>query len=172
MSPRTRLILAAALALLAGVAAAAPLTSGGPVDITADRLDVTHANGKATFSGHVVVKQGTMVLRAPRLTVSYSAGGKGGDVEQLQASGGVTITRGGAGGVTETATGSTATYHPSGQQLVLTGQTVTLTRGASTLEGDKLVYNLKTGNARVTSSAGPVKARFVPPAKAASPTAP
>jgi lipopolysaccharide export system protein LptA len=152
------------------VLAAPSLTSGGPVNITATQLEVQHTLGKAAFIGNVVVTQGDFTLKAPKLSADYNASGAGsGDsLKQLQATGGVVITRGGAGGVTETATGDVATYNPGAQQLVLTGPTVTLTRGPSTLVGDKLVYNLSTGNAQVTNSAGPVKARFVtqsPPAK-------
>lgn len=160
-----RFALTATLALLAVPALAVSLGSGGPVDITATRLDVEHLSGKAAFSGNVVVTQGTLTLKAPKLTADYSTAGGSGDVKQLQATGGVVITRTGEGGVAETATGSTATYNPVAQTLVLTGPVVTLTRGPSTLEGDKLVYNIATGNAQVTSSAGPVKARFVPQGK-------
>lgn len=162
---RIRLTLLAILA--ASQAAAASLGSGGPVDISADKLDVQHLAGTAVFSGNVVVKQGGLTLTAPSLTAAYTAGGKGGDLDSLTATGGVTITRAaGLGGATEeTATGTTATYTPASQRLVLTG-VVTLTRGPSTLSGDKLVYNLATGNAQVTNSTGPVKARFVAPAGA------
>jgi lipopolysaccharide transport protein LptA len=61
----------------------------------------------------------------------------------------------------ETATGTTAVYRPATQKLVLTGA-VTLVRGPSQLSGDKLVYDIASGNAQVTNSGGPVKARFVP----------
>lgn len=153
--------LTALLATLALPAMAATLTSAGPVDITATQLEVQHTLGKAAFSGNVVVTQGDFTLKAPQLTADYNAKGGGDSLKQLQATGGVTITRGGAGGMAETATGSVATYNPNAQKLVLTGPTVTLTRGPSTLVGDKLIYNIATGNAQVTNSSGPVKARFV-----------
>lgn len=140
-------------------ALAASLASGGPVDITADQLDVHNAEGNAVFTGNVVVRQNTLTLTAPKLTVSYAKGG--GDITQMQATGGATITRNTPGQAAEKATGSTATYNPSTQTLTMTDN-VTLVRGPSTLSGDKLVYAIATGNAQVTSKGGPVKARFVP----------
>lgn len=152
------------LILIAAALAAAPtwaegLAAGGPVDIESAQLEVQHAKGQATFSGNVKVTQGNLTLTAPKLDVAYGAGGSG-DITEMQASGGVTLTRGG-GAVAEKATGNTATYNPQTQQIVMTGD-VTLTRGPSTLSGDKLVYDVASGTARVTSSNGPVKARFIP----------
>lgn len=141
---------------------AAPATSGGPVDITSQRLDVQQAKGLATFSGNVVVIQGGFRLEAAKVVADF--GGKGSDIKSINATGGVTITRPGQGGVTEKATGTAASYTPGTQQLMLTGA-VTLVRGPSQLSGDKLVYDIATGNARVTNSNGPVKARFVPEKK-------
>lgn len=153
------LVFAAALSV--GYAQAGPQ----PVDITSQELDIAQASGLATFSGNVVVTQGSFTLAAPKVVADYSgAGSTGSDIRSITASGGVTITRTGAGGVAEKATGSTAVYTPASQQIVLTGA-VTLTRGPSMLEGDRLVYNMATGNARVTNGAGPVRARFVPAAR-------
>ena len=129
-----------------------------PVDITAAKLEVNQSANTATFSGNVVVTQGNLTLNAPRVV---AASAKAGGVQAITASGGVTITRPGTAGTNETATGTTASYNPQAGTLTLTGA-VTLTRGPSVLSGDKLVYNLQTGNAVVTNSQGPVKARFVP----------
>ncbi len=132
--------------------------SGQPVDITSQKLEVDQAANTATFSGNVVVTQGSLTLNAPRVVAASAAAG---GVTAITASGGVTITRPGTAGISEKATGTTATYNPQAGTLTLTGA-VTLTRGPSELSGDKLVYNLQTGNAVVTNSQGPVKARFVP----------
>lgn len=137
---------------------AASVAGGAPVDITSTQLDVDQSGKTATFSGNVVVTQGTFTLAAPKVVADYS--GQGSDIKTIQATGGVTITRSGEG-VTEKAVGTTATYTPGARQLVLSGA-VTLVRGPSQLSGDKLVYDMATGNARVTNSGGPVKARFVP----------
>lgn len=132
-----------------------------PIDVTAQRLDVNQTNGTAVFSGSVVVTQGSLTLTAPKVSAEYAGSGKAGNsIRNVVASGGVTITRAGAGNVAEKAVGDNAVYSPQDGQLVLTGA-VTLTRGPSELSGDKLVYNLQSGNAVVTNSKGPVKARFV-----------
>lgn len=140
---------------------AASIANSGPVDITSSQLDVNQSGKTAIFSGNVVVTQGTFTLTAPKVVADYS--GAGADIKSIQATGGVTITRSGDG-ITEKATGATATYTPGARQLVLSGD-VTLVRGPSQLSGDKLVYDMASGNARVTNSKGPVKARFVPAGK-------
>lgn len=167
-SPLFAVLLAAILLPLAAHAqsqdSTASFGAAGPVDITSKQLDVQQAKGLATFTGDVVVKQAGFNLAAPVVTATYGANGPKGsssDVKDITASGGVTILHDGAGGVPEKAVGTTAVYTPGIQQVVLTGD-VTLTRGPSQLSGDKLVYDLASGNARVTNSKGPVKARFVP----------
>lgn len=149
------------LLLAAGTGLPAHAATGGPIDITAQKLEVNQTSSKATFSGNVVVTQQGLVLTAPVVTADYATQGDGSGIQTVTASGGVTITRNGAGGITEKATGTTAVYNPEAGTLVLSGA-VTLVRGPSELAGDRLVYNLTTGNAVVTNSAGPVKARFVP----------
>lgn len=159
-------LLVAAFWSVCGVAAAAPLglKNGEPIEITSAALDVSQNQSHAVFKGSVKVVQGPMTLTTDMLTVDYTAkGGKAGKgasgIDKLVATGHVKIDRDNGA---EVATGDAATYTPDTQLLVLTGTTVTLTRGINTLEGDKLVYAVATGNAKVTNSKGPVKARFVP----------
>lgn len=135
----------------------------GSIDITAERLDVRQTDGKATFTGRVVAKRGAMTLHADTLTATYGKGHAApqrGQVESIIAAGHVTLLRAGTGD--EKATGDAATYNIHTHTLVLTGRAVTLTRGASMLVGDKLVYDLTSGHAKVTQTGGQVKARFVP----------
>jgi len=152
--------LALLLLLIAPAAHAQTAKLSGPVDITANQLDIKHASGQATFAGNVVVTQGGTTLTAPRITVTYGKNGKG-DIQQMVAEGGnVVFTRTG-GALAEKATGDKAVYNPTRQELTLTGA-VTLTRGPSTLAGDRLLYDIAGGNAQVTNSSGPVRAHFVP----------
>lgn len=132
-----------------------------PVDITANSFEVLQNQGKAIFSGNVHAVQGNLTLEAPTVTVIYDNGGHG-DIKELRAEGGATISR--STTPPEKAVGTTAVYTPASQQLELTGA-VELTRGASTLAGDRLVYDIPSGNAKVTNSKGPVKARFTPGGK-------
>lgn len=150
-----------ALLLTPALALAETIAGNTPIDIDAARLDVDHAHGKATFSGNVRVVQGTLTLTAETLTATYGANGQG-DIEEMVASGGVMLMR--KGTVEERASGSKAIYDPKKQTLTLTGA-VALQRGPSTLAGDKLVYDIANGNAKVTNSNGPVKARFTPATK-------
>jgi lipopolysaccharide export system protein LptA len=132
------------------------------VDITSSQLEVLQKEGQAVFSGNVKVTQGTFSLTAPKVVAEYGGGGQGGsDIRTITATGGTTIIRTGAGGVQEKAVGTQATYTPGNQLITMVGA-VTLTRGPSELSGDKLVYDMASGNAKVTNSSGPVKARFVP----------
>lgn len=147
-----------AFLLLPAAAFAQPAATGGPVDITANQLDVFQTQGKAVFAGAVKVIQGNLTLTAPRLTVLYGKAGQG-DIQEMRAEGGATITR--SGSVPEKAVGDIAIYNPSKQQLTMEDN-VELTRGPSTLAGDRLLYDIASGNAKVTSKSGPVKARFTP----------
>jgi lipopolysaccharide transport protein LptA len=121
------------------------------------------------FSGNVKAMQGGVTLLADTLTVDYlaqdKAGGKasrGHGIENLVAEGTVKIVRDAGPDGREEATGTKAVYTPAQNQIVLTGPHVVLTRGPSMLEGDRLEYDMASGNAHVTNSKGPVKARFVP----------
>lgn len=152
-----------ALLLTISFLAPAAFAQNGPVDITSSQLDVEQAKGLATFTGNVVVTQTGFTLAAPKVVADYSGAKGATDIQSITATGGVTITRTG-GLVNEKATGTTALYSPVTKQVVLSGE-VTLVRGPSSLSGDKLVYDMATGNARVTNSKGPVKARFVPQSK-------
>lgn len=152
-----------ALILAISLLAPAAFAQNGPVDITSNQLDVEQAKGLATFTGNVVVTQTGFTLAAPKVVADYSGAKGSNDIKSITASGGVIITRTG-GAVAEKATGSTALYSPVTKQVILSGD-VTLIRGPSSLSGDKLVYDMATGNARVTNSKGPVKARFVPQSK-------
>ncbi len=126
-----------------------------PITITAQQLDVAYATGDARFTGEVKVTQGALTLQANTLLARYTATGPG----VLTATGSVIISRK-EGAVTETARGDTATFTPADNTLVLTGTSVTLSRGPSLLKGDKLVYNLATQQARMTNQGGPVQATF------------
>ncbi len=124
--------------------------------ITAQELNVLHAKGEATFSGNVMVVRADFTLTSRALTATYGNAG----LSAMTARGNVVLTRTGA--VPETASGEEASFNPTANTLTLTGPTVKLQRGPSTLTGDRLVYNLSTQQARITNQGGPVKATFMP----------
>lgn len=108
-----------------------------PVEIAADQLAIDQGSGVATFSGNVLIGQGTLRLSATKVTVEYQDNG---DVKSLRASGGVTFSNG-----SEAAEAREATYAIGASEIVLTGDVI-LTQGRNALAGERLTVNLDTGN--------------------------
>jgi lipopolysaccharide export system protein LptA len=108
-----------------------------PVEVAADQLSVNQADGKATFSGNVLVTQGVLKLSAGEVLVEYTADRTG--IDKLYASNGVTLVND-----TDAAESRDAVYTIAAGEVVMTGD-VLLTQGGNTLSGQKLVINLKTG---------------------------
>lgn len=152
--------LAAGLSLFAALAGAqeAKIAFGDlnqdttlPVEVQADQLAVNNADGTAVFSGNVQVVQGKMVLAAAEVAVKYRVDGNA--IEQLLASGGVTISNLG-----DAAEAREAVYTIDSGVIVLTGDVV-LTQGPSAMAGQKLTINLKDGTGIME---GRVTTTFVP----------
>lgn len=152
-------VLAVGLALLAGGVAAQQKIAFGdldqdttlPVQVSADQLAVNNADGSAVFSGNVVVTQGEMKLAAAEVKVTY--GTEQNDIQELVASGGVTVTNLG-----DAAEAQQAVYTIDSGVIVLSGD-VLLTQGPSAMAGQKLTINLKDGTGvmegRVTTTFQP-----------------
>ncbi|WP_108258657.1 LptA/OstA family protein [Mangrovicoccus ximenensis] len=120
--------------------------SGAPVEVTADQLEMNQTEGTALFTGDVLVVQGELRLAAPRILVEYARlpdGSLGEDVEQITASGGVTMVT-----PSEAAEAGEAVYSPVRNEVVMTGD-VLLTQGPNTLNGQRLVIDLATGTGRM-----------------------
>ncbi len=154
------LALAAGLALFAVAASAqqAQVAFGDlnqdttlPVEVSADQLTVNNADGTAVFSGNVLVTQGEMKLSAAEVLVKYTPDQKA--IDQLVASGGVTITNLG-----DAAEAQEAVYTIDSGVIVLTGN-VLLAQGPSAMAGQKLTINLKDGTGIME---GRVTTTFVP----------
>ena len=139
--------LALGLVLLAVPAAAqvrtAPNNAREPIEIAADALEVQQDKRTATFNGNVNATQGTMVMRADRLVVTYTQGGDANAISKLDAVGKVFLST-----PAETAQGNNATYDVPAGIITLTGSVV-LTQGQNVLRGERAVLNLATGNSRV-----------------------
>jgi len=144
---------------LAAAAAAMPLhaqgavsalkghNSNAPVDVEADRIEVQDRADRAIFSGSVRARQGDLSLSSARLTVAYAGGAGGTQIQRLDASGGVTVKS-----PSETATGQFAIYDLNRRLITMIGG-VTLVRGASRVQGGRLVIDLNSGRATVDGSA-------------------
>jgi lipopolysaccharide export system protein LptA len=120
--------------------------SNAPVDVEADRIEVQDRADRAIFSGNVRVRQAGLSLNSARLTVAYSNGGGGVDIERLDASGGVVVTS-----ASETARGDFAIYDLPRRLITMVGG-VTLTQGSNRVSGGRLVIDLNTGRAVVDGS--------------------
>lgn len=140
-----------ALALYAGAGAQVLKNhdSNAPVNFTADRIEVQDRADRVVVSGNVVVTQAGMTLRAARMTVAYRNGsGDGGvQVDRMDASGGVVVTKG-----NETAKGNVAIYDLNSRIITMLGN-VTLTQGSNRLNGGRLVIDLTSGRSTVDGRA-------------------
>lgn len=111
-----------------------------PVEVASDELQVSQTDGSAVFLGNVLVTQGEMKLSADRLEVIYGSGeGGSGDIEELRASGGVTLVNG-----AEAAESRDAIYNIDAGSVVMTGDVV-LTQGPNALSSNQLTIDLKSG---------------------------
>jgi lipopolysaccharide export system protein LptA len=111
-----------------------------PVDVAADRIEVQDRADRAIFSGNVEVRQGSLQLTTARLTVAYASEG-GIEISRLEASGGVFLRS-----PSETARSQFAIYDLDRRLVTMIGG-VTLARGASHVQGGRLVLDLESGRA-------------------------
>lgn len=157
----------AALAAIMGFPAMAEdslLSKGrnsGPIDITADSLEVSQNEKTAIFTGNVVAKQGAMTLKSRRMIVHYRDKSKGKDaIEKIEVEGGVVITT-----AEETARGRRGSYDTDRETVLLSGGVV-LTKGNNVLKGSALEFNIATGKSRMINSGKErVRGLFVPEEK-------
>lgn len=122
-----------------------------PVEVTAESLTVSQANGTAVFVGNVLVIQGEMRMQADEIRVEYDTDGKA--IRRLHASGGVLLVN-----ATDAAEAQTATYTIASGVVEMTGD-VLMTQGPAAIKGQKLTIDLKTGTGRME---GGVTTTFTP----------
>jgi lipopolysaccharide export system protein LptA len=116
--------------------------SNAPVDFAANVIEVQDRSDRVVISGNVRVTQAGMTLTAQRMTVAYTRAG-GTDVNRLDASGGVTVTKG-----NEVAKGNVAIYDLNRRLITMVGN-VELRQGANRLSGGRMVIDLNSGRATV-----------------------
>jgi lipopolysaccharide export system protein LptA len=139
----------AGLASIDGTADAQVLSghnTAAPVDFSADRIEVQDRADRVVVSGNVQVTQANLTLTAQRLTVAYHDA-NGVEIDRLDASGGVVVTRG-----NERASGSVAIYDLNRKLITMLGG-VQLTQGTNRLAGSRLVIDLASGRSTVDGSA-------------------
>ena len=147
-----------ALAWLAAIPAAAQDFGGAfegmgnsndPIQIEADRLEVTDETGVAMFKGNVSVSQGTTLLRTTNLRVFYGKNsegraGPGGDVNKIEASGGVAVRSG-----DQFASADKAVVDMKTQIATLSGS-VSVSQGNNIIKGCVMTINMATNDVDVT----------------------
>ncbi|MEJ7927564.1 LptA/OstA family protein [Sphingobium sp. AN641] len=124
--------------------------SNAPVNFTADRIEVQDRADRVVVSGNVQVTQAGMTLNSARMTVAYRQGGGGAsgiEIDRIDASGNVVVTRG-----NETARGNVAIYDLNSRIITMLGN-VALNQGANRLTGGRLVIDLASGRSTVDGRA-------------------
>lgn len=150
MSQRRTLIaaaLAGLVALIQPAAAQVAIGFGGvahdsdqPVEAVSDTLTIDQTNGRALFSGNVIIIQGDLRIAAEDVEVIYSDLDGERSVDEVIATGGVLITRG-----EDAAEGEDAVYAVAAGILTMTGD-VLVTQGTTTIAGDSMVVDMTTGD--------------------------
>jgi len=160
--------LMAGLLLTGAVTIAAPAAAqfaagGGPIDVTANELELVDAQHLAIWRGDVEAMQGRNRMRADVLNIyfagtSSSAGaakGSGGvapgrnwgKVQRVTAEGNVFYIS-----PTQTARGDHGLYEQGSDSITITGDVIVV-QGQSVVHGDKLLIDLKTNRATMVSDA-------------------
>jgi len=159
----------------------------GPVNVEADQLDVSQKDGQriSTFSGNVTVTRGDSILKAGKIAI-YSSDEKvgadpsgkpaaktsaataglpgAGNFTRIEASGKVYVNSG-----DQTATGDNAVVDMVAQTVTLLGNVV-LSQGPNVITGDRLVWDMETGKARIDQKAGSrIRGVFTPGATPGAP---
>lgn len=120
--------------------------SNAPVNFGADRIELQDRQNRVVLSGNVDITQAGLRLQAARTLVNYSDAGSL-DIQRITATGGVQVTRG-----DEAARGDVAVYD-FGRRIITMAGNVRLRRGGDTLNGGRLVIDLRTGVSSVDGSA-------------------
>jgi lipopolysaccharide export system protein LptA len=147
-------------------------TAKDPVNIDAGKLDYFDKEQKLIYSGSVIVVNGPSTLKASRLTIfldppaktpapnAKAEGGASNDrVKHIDAEGPVTLVS-----KDQVSSGDRGSYDRAENKVYLFGN-VTWTQGEQVIKGEKLVYDVPTGQAVVLggeAQGGRVKSIFTP----------
>ena len=122
--------------------------SNAPVDFSAGSLELQDRADRVVLSGGVTVTQAGLTMKSSRLTAAYTSQGKT-DVNRLDATGGVTITK-----EDLRATSNAAIYDLDANLITLLGN-VDLRQGTNRLNGGRLVIDLNTGRSTINGGGAP-----------------
>lgn len=130
--------------------------SNKPVEISSETLEVLQLENKAIFSGDVQAKQGSLDIRAEKMTVFYKENNdkkksSESKVSKVEIDNNVFIST-----PSETAKGNKGVYDVDQGVITLEGD-VTLTSGKNIVKGRKLIYSMKTGQSKMVGDTDLVK---------------
>ncbi|WP_293904870.1 LptA/OstA family protein [Phenylobacterium sp.] len=160
-----------AVALLAGACAHAQQLgphSKGPLDVTADELEVQNKACISIWKGKAEALQGEARLRAdilkaffePKAGTSGAGGATGssacGDLIRIEAEGSVYYVT----AKDQRVRGDAATYDASADTVTMTGDVVAV-QGQNVLRGNRMVFNTDTGEGHMVGTAGGARPRGV-----------
>jgi lipopolysaccharide export system protein LptA len=126
-----------------------------PINIQSETLDYFDKEQKLIYTGKVIAVQGESKLKCSVLTIylppktdgqQSSTPSSTSQVQHMDAVGPVTLVS-----KDQVGTGDHGVYDKVSDTVVLTGN-VTLSQGPNVTKGDKLVYNLKSSQAKVTGA--------------------
>ncbi len=153
-------LLAVVLALSTGVAIARSSDRNKPMDIDANRSDCDGmgANASCTLIGNVSIVQGTLKVNAAKAVIHQA----GGEPSRALLSGGVTLQQEMDDGDRINASAANVDYDLRTESMVFTGNVV-IHQDRGSLNGERVVYNLKTGQLQSGGEGGGrVKMRILP----------
>jgi lipopolysaccharide export system protein LptA len=134
-----------------------PDSSGKPVDITADELQVENKACVSTWKGKAEALQGQARLRADTIRAIFApkpgaAAGSGtgacGDLIRIEAQGNVYYVT----SKDQRVRGDNGVYDAQGDSVTLTGDVVAV-QGQNVLRGTRMVFNTTTGQGRMVGDA-------------------
>ncbi len=156
-----------AAALMAPTAALALSSDRNqPMDVDADRTNCSvNDNGPCTFTGKVVIVQGTLVINAAKADVKRA----GGEISSVVLTGSqVTLKQDLDDGTKFAGRANKVDYDMSNDTVVLTGNAF-VDQGGNTLKSERVVYNMKSGQVEGGGTGGRVKIRMQPKNSGAAP---
>lgn len=164
-------ILALSALAFAGGAAARTSDRNQPMDVGADRGTlIVGNNGQSILTGNVTITQGSLNVVAAKAVIDQLNG----ELSRAQMSGGVTLKQVLDDGSPINVTSANVDYNLKTEVVVFTGNVV-ITQQRGTLNGERVVYNMKTGQVESGGAGnGRVKMRILPksaqpaPAKASN----
>lgn len=167
-SPHLRVVLLLLLgALAAGGAWARKSDRSQPMDVTADHSDTSLADDStSTLTGNVVVTQGTMVIHADKAVITR----KNGDISRAVLTGApVSLKQDDENGDPMTATSAKVDYDLGSDIAVFTGNAVIDQPTRGQMHGEKIVYNVDSGQVTSGGDGTRVSMRILPKNQAAQP---